>query len=86
MDWMKNNIGKTLNDASIEWKRLHLLKKDKNHKSDIAPQFQYNRYIRDFLMDNPHLSTKDATRHWNIKSTIRGDKSYSKEDLKFTLK
>ena len=51
INWMKQNIGKTLKDAIEEWNRIYILKKDKNHKSEIGVQFEYNTYIRDFLAD-----------------------------------
>ena len=49
MKWMKENIGKTLDDAITEWKRIEELKKDHNYVSEINPQFEYNRYMRAFF-------------------------------------
>ena len=49
MKWIKENVGKTLGDAIIEWNRINELKKDKNYVSEIDPQFEYNRYMRAFL-------------------------------------
>ena len=81
MNWIKNNIGKTLNDAMDEWKNLKEIKKDKNYKTEIDPQFEYNRYMRAFLADNPNLSSKDAMRFWKIKKTKRGTNDYERADL-----
>lgn len=81
MQWMKNNSGKTLADAIVEWNRLNELKKDKNNKDEIAPQFEYNRYIRAFLADNPQLRLKDAIHYWNIKKQMRGKRIYEPSDL-----
>ncbi len=79
--WMKENIGKTLDDAIIEWKRIEELKKAPNYVSEISPQFEYNRYMRAFLKDNPNLSSKDAMKFWKLKSSQRGSNEYNKKDL-----
>ncbi len=81
MKWMKENIGKTLAEAIIEWKRIEELKKDRNYLSEISPQFENNRYIRAFLKDNPDLSSKDAIKFWKLKSSKRGSNEYDKKDL-----
>lgn len=84
MNWTKLNVGKTLKDAIIEWKRIYELKKDKTYKPEIAPQFEYNTYIRDFLADNQGKSNKEAIKYWKLKRQQRGDNKYSKNDLLLT--
>ena len=81
MNWMKQNVGKTLKGAIDEWEKIYLLKKKTNYKSEIDSQFEYNTYIRDFLNDNPSMSLVDARNHWIIKRETRGSKKYTKEDL-----
>lgn len=81
MNWMKTNIGKTLGDATAEWKRIAASKKDNNLKTEIAPQFEYNRYIRAFLAANPDKTIQDAMRHWKIKRQERGSREYNDSDL-----
>jgi hypothetical protein len=81
MKWIKQNVGKTLEDAIIEWNRIHQLKKDKNYVSEIDSQFEYNRYMRAFLNDNPDLSSKDAMKYWKLKRSQRGTNEYEKTDL-----
>ena len=81
INWMKQNIGKTLKDAIEEWNRIYILKRDKNHKSEIGVQFEYNTYIRDFLADNPKLSIRDAKKYWMLKRETRGSMKYAKSDL-----
>ncbi len=81
MDWMKKNTGKTLGNAIEEWTRLNELKKSRAHQTDIAPQFEYNRYIRAFLSDNPALGIKDAIKYWKLKKAIRGANEYQRADL-----
>lgn len=84
MNWAKSNIGKSLGDAIVEWKRIYKLKKDKNYKTDIAPQFEYNTYIRDFLADSSDKNSKEAIKFWKLKRQQRGSKKYSKNDLFLT--
>jgi len=81
MNWAKQNIGKTLQDAANEWNRIYLLKKDKNYQSEIDSQFEYNAYMRDFLKDNPSLTANDARKYWMLKRETRGSKKYAKSDL-----
>lgn len=81
MKWMKENVGKTLYDAIIEWNRINELKRSKDYISEINPQFEYNRYIRAFLADNPELSSKDAMKHWKLKRSQRGTNEYERTDL-----
>jgi len=84
MQWTKLNIGKTLGDAILEWKSIYEFKKTTKIKSEIAPQFEYNTYIRDFLTDNKHLTIKDAIKYWKLKRDIKGSNKYTKEDLRLT--
>ncbi len=86
MNWMKTNSGKNLGEAVEKWKQIAELKKDKDYKTEIAPQFEYNRYIRDFLNNNPDLSSKDAMACWKIKRSKPGSNKYEKPDLMFLIK
>lgn len=82
MKWMKENVGKSLDDAIVEWSRINDLKKNKNFVSEIDIQFEYNRYMRAFLADNPNLSSKDAMKFWKLKRVLRGSNEYDRTDLK----
>jgi len=81
MNWMKSNSGKTLADAKAEWRRIRTQQKSNTAPKEIAPQFEYNRYLRDFVADNPSLTRSDGIKLWKIKKSLRGDNRYSKEDL-----
>ena len=83
--WIKQNIGKTLKDAIEEWNRIYILKKDKNYKSEIGIQFEYNTYIRDFLANNPKMSIRDAKKYWLLKRETRGSMKYTKSDLELIV-
>lgn len=80
MNWMKKNVGSTLETALIVWKEFEVAKKS-GKKTDIDPQFEYNRYIRDFMTNNPGVTLKTARRVWLAKRKLRGSKSYSPDDL-----
>jgi hypothetical protein len=70
MNWIKANIGKTLQDAVSEWNRLQILAKDKNYQSKIPVHNQYNQYMRDFFADNPDKTIKEARYFWNLKKQL----------------
>ena len=83
---MKSNTGKTLEDAIQKWIEIAEIKKDKNYKFEIVPQFEYNMYIRTFLTDNPSLSLKDAIQCWKIKREKREKRIYTINDVNFLTK
>lgn len=82
MNWMKSNYGKTLKEAIEEWKKIKTVEKISIKPKEIAPQFEYNRYLRDFLLDNPDSNRELGIKLWKIKKSMRGDNVYRKEDLK----
>ncbi len=82
MDWMKANVGKTLGDAISQYAEIVTQRKSTPHKK-IAPQFEYNTYLRDFLKDNPGSSRSVGIKLWKIKRSMRGDNVYSRKDLEF---
>jgi hypothetical protein len=82
MNFIKNNCGKTLQDAIDEWHRLNEQKKDKNFKSEIPEGNQYNKYIRDFFADNPTMTMQQARHFWKLKRNLPlGRHIYEKSDL-----
>ena len=81
MNWMKINTGKNLKDAIYQWKFIYSESKNSKAPKKIAPQFEYNKYLRDFLADNPNLKRDVGINLWKIKKSLRGNNKYSKEDL-----
>lgn len=82
LDYFKKNTGeKNYSDLINEWYKEKELKKDPNFVKEIAPQFEYNAYVRDFLKDNPDKTRNDAIKYWKIKKSKPGDNKYSKTDL-----
>lgn len=82
MNWMKTNTGKTLQDAMEVWQRIIEEKKANKAPKDIAPQFEYNRYLRDFLADNPGKDRKVGIALWKLKKSKRGGNQYERSDFK----
>lgn len=86
MNWMKANQGKTLGDAIVAWRKIKQEKKARIAPKEIAPQFEYNRYLRDFLADNPGKSRKEGIELWKIKRSLRGPNEYEQSDLNLLKK
>ena len=83
MNWMKTANGKNLGYTVKKWIGIkgHLLSDDS--LKDIAPQFEYNTYIRDFLKENPKLNLKTAIECWKVKKYLKGNNIFNKNDLEF---
>lgn len=81
MAWFKSAQGKTLGDAIVKWEEIARHHTTQKEIKDIAPQFEYNTYIRDFLRDNPFDTKETAIACWSMKKQIRGHNRYLKTDL-----
>lgn len=84
MDWCKTNIGKTLQEAILQWQALEERKKNPNFKREIAEHNMFNQYIRDFLEDNVGKTFSEAKATWDIKKTLpmkNGFVKYETTDL-----
>lgn len=77
--WLKENTGKTYQDAIDAY--YLILENKKNGKTKIDKQFEYNTYIRDFFEDNKGKTLEDAIKCWNYKKQSRGHNRYEKTDL-----
>jgi len=82
MNWMKNAQGKTMGEAVDKWIDITSQMRTYKDPKEIAPQFEYNTYIRDFLKSNPTIDRKKAIECWKIRKMMRGDHKYRKTDLK----
>ena len=80
LKWLRNNHGKTYQDAVDEYLKIREEKRN-GVKTDIDRQFEYNTYIRDFFADNKGRSLKDAIICWNHKKGMAGNNSYERSDL-----
>lgn len=81
MQWMKDNIGKTLRDAVEAHHAFMLRRQDPHFKSTIPASNQYNRYLRDFFADNPQRSIAEARACWQWKRSQPAPHQYAASDL-----
>ncbi|RIW28955.1 cytoplasmic protein [Bacillus salacetis] len=78
-DFFKSNAGKTYGDAVNAWYEEEERKKDPSYKRSIAPQFEYNQFIRDFFADsnNKGKSREEAINAWKSIKKLPGSNTYS---------
>jgi hypothetical protein len=82
--WVRDHAGLTLGDAVAAWRAMDAARRSGAEKPEIGQQFEYNRYMRDFMADNPDKSTRDARRYWMLKKARRGPRVYSRADLELS--
>ncbi|MCR6108976.1 cytoplasmic protein [Bacillus sp. A301a_S52] len=78
-NYFKSNIGKTYRDVVYAWYKEEERKKDPLYKKKIAPQFEYNQFIRDFFADpnNQGKNREEAIESWNNIKKLPGSNKYS---------
>ncbi|UFU00058.1 SAP domain-containing protein [Radiobacillus kanasensis] len=83
-NYFKTNVGKTYRDAVHAWYEEEKRKKDPSYKKEIAPQFEYNRFIRDFFADsnNKGKSRERAIEEWNRIKKLPGSNEYVSSNCK----
>lgn len=77
-NFFKNNVGKTYRHVVNAWYEEEELKKNPSYKNKIAPQFEYNQFIRDFFADpkNQGISREKAIEEWNEIKKFPGSNKY----------
>lgn len=82
-NYFKNNVGKTYRDVVDAWYEEEERKKDPSYEKSIAPQFEYNQFIRDFFADpeNQGRARKDAIEAWNKIKKLPGSHTYSRKSI-----
>lgn len=77
-NYFKSNVGKTYRDVVNAWYEEEDRKKDPLYKKNIAPQFEYNQFIRDFFADpnNQGKSRGEAIEAWNETKKRPGSNKY----------
>lgn len=80
-NYFRENIGKTYRDAVQAWHEEEKRKKDPSYERVISPQFEYNRFIRDYFNDphNTGHSRNDAIAAWNEVKSKPGSNRYSRD-------
>lgn len=81
-NYFKNNVGHTYRDVINAWYEEEQRKKDPSYKKELAPQFEYNQFTRDFFADphNKGKSRKDAIEAWNTIKKLPGSNRYVPKD------
>lgn len=84
-NYFKNNIGKIYRDVVDAWYKEEERKKDPSYKKNIAPQFEYNKFIRDFFADpnNQGKSREEAIEAWNKIKKLPGSNKYMSNNKSF---
>jgi hypothetical protein len=85
LNWMRSHVGYNLGDAITAWEETVLTKKAQRGKNTIAPQFEYNRYMRDFFADNPGVGRAKAIECWKMKRDTPGIKAYERSDRQWIV-
>jgi hypothetical protein len=85
LNWMRSHVGYNLGDAITAWEETVLTKKAQRGKNTIAPQFEYNRYMRDFFADNPGVGRAKAIHCWKMKRDTPGIKAYERSDRQWIV-
>ena len=78
-NYFKNNVGKTYRDVVDAWYEEEERKKAPSYKKKIAPQFEYNQFIRDFYADpkNQGKSREEAIEAWKEIKKLPGSNKYT---------
>ncbi|MEK5039350.1 DUF6434 domain-containing protein [Sporosarcina sp. FSL K6-3457] len=77
-NYFKNNVGKTYRDVVYAWHEEEQRQKDPSYQKEIAPQFEYNQFTRDFFADpnNKGKSREEAIEAWNAIKKLPGSRTY----------
>jgi hypothetical protein len=78
--YFKMNVGKTYRDVVKAWYEEEERKIDPSYKKEIARQFEYNQFFRDYFADpdNKGKSREEAIQAWNQIKKLPGSNKYTK--------
>ena len=77
MQFCKENIGrKTYADAVAWWLDEQKRKNAPDYKPEIAPQFEYNRFIHAYFESNPNGKLEEVIQLWKEVKSKEGDNVY----------
>jgi hypothetical protein len=71
-------VGKTYREVVNAWYEEEERKKDPSYEKEIGPQFEYNRFTRDYFADpkNKGKNREDAIKAWNTLKKLPGSNKY----------
>lgn len=75
----QDNITKNLtySDLINGWLAEEARRNNPDHQSNIAKQFEYNQFIRDFFAHEKGKSQSHAITAWKVTKTFNGPKTYA---------
>lgn len=78
-NYFKTNNGKTYRDVIRAWHEEEQRKKDPSYQKEIAPQFEYNQFTRDYFGDPNNIgrSREEAIEAWNAIKKLPGSNKYN---------
>ena len=78
-NYFKENVGKTYRDVVDAWNEEEIRKKDPSYQTVLAPQFEYNQFIRDYFADlqNKGKKREEAIASWNMIKMQKGSRKYT---------
>jgi hypothetical protein len=76
--FIKDHPGVTFARIAEEWRRQEAMRKSGSFRPEIAPQFEYNQFTRDYFADprNESKSRRDCIEAWKRTRARRGDNKY----------
>lgn len=76
--WLRSHPDASYAQACEAYKAI--MADGRGARKQIAPQFEYNAYIRDFFADNPGRVLSDAIKGWKKRKEHPGPWKYSPQD------
>ncbi|MCA0456677.1 MAG: SAP domain-containing protein [Chloroflexi bacterium] len=76
--YFKDNVGKTFRDAIEYWYTLEERAR-RGEKTTIAPQFEYNQFVRQYHEQNPNTTHAAAVAAWKAYRSQRREDAGSSE-------
>jgi phosphoglycolate phosphatase-like HAD superfamily hydrolase len=71
-DLIHHGVGKTLQEAIEMWEAEQ---RQPTQEKPIAPQFEYNRHIREYFKAHPGAPLQAAIQDWKVKKKARWNRS-----------
>jgi hypothetical protein len=81
-NFIKAHPGVTFAQIAAEWERLESLRRNGQWQTEIAPQFEFNQFTRDFHADPRNIgrTRADCLEAWNRTRARRGNNKYCPEE------
>jgi hypothetical protein len=74
-DFIHNGVGKTLQEAIETWEAEQC---NPRQEKPIAPQFEYNRHVREYFKAHPGAPLAEAIQDWKSKKQDQRSTKYER--------